>query len=268
MTRPLLPAWNGVPHPVIAMLHAPALPGSPRYGGDLADVAARVLSDAETLVAGGVHGLLLENFGDMPFFPDRVPALVVAHLTRLAHELRQRFDLPLGINVLRNDGSSALAIAHASGAAWIRVNVLCGARVTDQGLLQGIAHRLLRERAALAADEIRILADVDVKHSAPAGPARPLAEEVHDLVERGGADAVIVSGSGTGRATALEEVRQVRAAAGDTPVLVGSGVTSQTIADYLPHADGFIVGTALKVDGVPGNPVDGARVRALMERLQ
>src|SRR6266536_252615 len=163
----LLPAWAKINKPVIGMLHLAALPGSPLYGGSIEPIRAAMLRDAELLVEGGVHGLMMENFGDTPFFPGCVPAHVVAHITALAAEVKRRFpQMPLGINVLRNDGLSALAIAHAVGALYIRVNVLCGARVADQGLLQGIAHELLRLRAELRAEAIKILADVDVKHSA------------------------------------------------------------------------------------------------------
>lgn len=263
MPDPLIPDWRDVSHPVIGMLHAPPLPGSPGYTNDFDAVRARVLADAEALVAGGVHGLLLENFGDAPFFPDRVPAHTVACLTELAAQVRRTCDLPLGINVLRNDGLSALAVASAVGAQFVRVNVLCGARVTDQGIIQGIAHELLRERQRLGASGVRILADVDVKHSAPLA-LRPLTEEVEELIHRGGADAVIVSGASTGRSADLSTVQDVRAAAGDTPVLVGSGVSPETIADFLSFADGFIVGTWIKRDGVVTNPVDPARVGQLM----
>jgi membrane complex biogenesis BtpA family protein len=250
------------------MLHLPALPGSPRSRLSLPAIVEHALRDADTLVAGGVHGLMLENFFDTPFFPGRVPPAVIAAMTEIAGHVRRRLDVPLGINVLRNDGCGALAVAGAVGAAFIRVNILCGARVTDQGVIQGIAHELLRDRAALHADAIRIFADVDVKHSAPLGPPRPLEEEVADTIERGGADAIIVSGGGTGRPTDVAQVRAARAAAGTTPVLVGSGVTAETIGQFLPHADGFIVGTAFKVDGVAEKPVEAARVRALLERVR
>jgi membrane complex biogenesis BtpA family protein len=267
MMSALLKAWTGVDKPVIGMLHLLPLPGSPRFGGSLSAVTERVLHDADALVAGGVHGLIIENFGDTPFYPQRVPPEVVAHMTSLAIEVRERCDVPLGINVLRNDGCSALAIAHAVGAELVRVNVLCGARVTDQGLTEGIAHELLRERVALGAERVKILADINVKHSAPLGPPRSIADEVADTIERGGADVIVVSGSATGQATSVEEVRQAKAAAGDTPVFVGSGVTADTIGDYLRHADGFIIGTALKHDGVVTNPVDAGRVREMMQRL-
>ena len=127
----LLPEWSERRSPVIGMLHAMALPGAPTYGGDLARVRKALLADAEALVAGGVDGLMLENFGDSPFYPDRVPAMTVAALTALATEVRRCFPVPLGINVLRNDGRSALAVAVACGASFIRVNILCGARVAE-----------------------------------------------------------------------------------------------------------------------------------------
>lgn len=246
------------------MLHLPPLPGAPRSGGDLEAVRRRVLDDAAALVAGGIDGLLLENFGDTPFYPGRVPPQVVACMTRVAREVRQRFDRPLGVNVLRNDGGGALAVAHAAGAAFIRVNVLCGARVTDQGIIQGIAHELLRCRARLDAHEIRILADVDVKHSAPLGVPPPLSQQVADLIQRGGADAVIVSGPGTGAAVDAADLTAVKQAAGQTPVLIGSGVTAETIRELLEHADGAIVGTSLKAGSVATNPVDPERVSALV----
>ena len=266
----LLPEWSNVHKPVIGMLHLPALPGAPRFAGDPKALTQHVLRDAEALASGGVDGLMLENYGDLPFYPDRVPAYVVAQMTALACEVRRRFThLPLGVNVLRNDGRSALAVAHASGAQFIRVNVLCGARVADQGILHGIAHDLLRERALLGAESsVRIFADVDVKHSAPLAP-RPLEDEVADTLHRGLADALIVSGSGTGRATDPGHVAAARAAAaGKAPVFVGSGVTVRSLPEYLPHADGFIVGSAFKAGNDPAQPVDPARVREITSALR
>jgi len=260
--KALHPGWTGKTKIIIGMLHLPALPGSPGYSGAMDAIREGLLHDADTLAEGGVHGLMMENFGDVPFYPDRVPAHVIAQMTALACEVRRRVNLPLGINVLRNDGQGALAVAQASGASFIRVNVLCGARVADQGLIQGIAHDLLRERAMLGANDIKIFADVDVKHSA-ALAARPLKDEVDDLIERALADVIVVSGSGTGKATDPEKVRSVKRAAGDVPVFVGSGITSETIAQF-DAADGFIVGTALKKDGVASNPVELARVKKIM----
>ncbi len=254
--------WTTVAAPVIGMLHLPPLPGSPRSRLSHVELLRFVLADAQTLAVGGVHALMLENFGDTPFYPGRVPAETVAAMTWLAAAVRREVPLPLGINVLRNDGQSALAIAHAVGAAFIRVNVLCGARVTDQGLLTGIAHDLLRDRARLGAD-VQILADVNVKHSAPLAP-RPLEVETKELFERAGAGGIIVTGLGTGQATSPTDVQRVAAAAGSVPVLVGSGVDTASIGSYFPHASGFIVGSSLKTDGQIDMPVDPQRVIELM----
>lgn len=264
---PLLPEWRNVRWPVIGMLHVPPLPGAPANRDPLPAIAERVLRDAAALAEGGVHGLMVENFGDAPFYPARVPAHTIAQMTRIAALVRERLDLPLGINMLRNDGRGALAVAHAVGAQFIRVNVLSGARVADQGILHGMAHTLLRERVALQATEIRILADVNVKHSAALGAGRPLDGEVADLCARGGADALIVSGPRTGQPIDLDELRVVRSAAGRTPVLVGSGVTPDNVAALLPHCDALIVGSALKRDGRAAQPVDRARVTALLARI-
>lgn len=255
-----------VEKPVVGMLHLLALPGAPGYGGDLAAVRARLLEDARALAEGGVHGLMIENFGDAPFFPRRVPRATVAMLTAMACEVRRATSLPLGINVLRNDGVSGVAIAAAAAASFIRVNVLCGARVTDQGVIEGIAHELMRERTALGAHGVRIFADVSVKHSAPLGPPRPIEDEVADTLHRGGADALVVSGSGTGRPTDPELLRRVRIAAGAAPVFVGSGVDAETLAELMPRADGFIVGTSLKVGGKSTAAVERRRVSEFLQR--
>ncbi|HSI34490.1 MAG: BtpA/SgcQ family protein [Phycisphaerae bacterium] len=251
---------------VIGMIHLAPLPGSPRFDASTTIAAIRdaALRDADALVGGGVGALMVENFGDVPFFPVRVPAHTVAAMTAIAAAIRAAFpDHPLGVNVLRNDGRSALAVAAAVGANYIRVNVLCGARVADQGLIQGIAHDLLRDRAALCATAVRIFADVDVKHSAPLAPT-PIESEVDDVLKRGLADALIVSGLGTGKATDARHLARVKAAAGAAPVYVGSGATEQTIPLYLPHCDGLIIGTAFKENGDPRNPVDPERVKRLM----
>jgi membrane complex biogenesis BtpA family protein len=254
-----------VARPVIGMLHAPPLPGSP--GGRFSQrqvVRDFVLRDAAALVEGGVHALMLENFGDAPFTAGRVPAETVAAMTWLAGEVRTQFDVPLGINALRNDGRSALAIAAAVGARFIRVNILTGARVTDQGLIEGIAHELLRDRDRLGAD-IAIFADVGVKHSAPLVP-RPLSEEVPELLDRGGADALIVTGTATGSPADPALLNEVRRLASPHPVFVGSGVTAENLHEFR-EADGFIVGTAFKREGRVSEPVDVERVRAFVSAL-
>lgn len=260
-------AWADVTRPVIGMLHLPALPGSPRSSLPLPAIVKQTLDDAELLAENGFHGLMLENFGDSPFFPQRVPAITVAAMTHVASEVCRRFDLPLGINVLRNDGRSALAIAAAVGGSFIRVNVLCGARVTDQGVIEGIAHDLLRDRQALGAGNVAIFADVDVKHSAPLAP-RPMAEEARETAERGGADALVVTGVATGSAPDLSAVTAARSAAENTPVLLGSGVSPENFGALYTQADGFIIGSALKRNGLAENAVDPARAKRFADAMR
>ena len=262
----MLGIWPSVKQPVIGMVHLLPLPGSPRFGGSLDAVKNRALADAESLAEGEVHGLMLENFGDVPFYPAAVPSHVVACMTGLACQVRDRVGLPMGINVLRNDGRAALGVAVACGAKFIRVNVLCGSRVADQGLIHGIAHDLLRDRTTLGTD-VKMFADVDVKHSASLAP-RALSDEVADTLHRGLADALIVSGTGTGRPTNPEHLRAVKMAACGAPVFIGSGVTADNLSAYRAEADGFIVGTAFKSGGDPSQPVDVTLVRAVMAGLR
>ncbi len=251
------------------MIHLSPLPGAPGSDGDRDAIRTRMLEDARRLEDGGVDGIVLENFGDAPFYPDDVPKHVVADVTSLATALTGAVDVPVGINVLRNDAIAALSIAAATGAAFVRVNVHVGTAATDQGVVEGQAHETLRLRERIDAD-VAILADVHVKHASPIGE-RDIEAAAIETVERGRADGVIVSGPGTGRETALADVERVVAALSDAgidrsvPVFVGSGVTAATIGDCLAAgADGVIVGTALKEDGETTNPVSEERVRRVV----
>jgi len=257
--------------PLVGMVHLPALPGAPKYAGDFEAVREAALRDARRLEAGGVDALMLENFGDAPFYPDDVPKHVVASMTRVAAEIRDDVDLPMGINVLRNDAEAALSVAAAVGAALVRVNVHVGSRVTDQGIVEGQAHETVRLRERLDSD-VALLADLDVKHSAPLAE-RPIdAEAVAEPVQRGLAAGVVVSGAGTGHEVGGDHLRAVVSArdeAGlDAPVFVGSGVTAENAADILSVADGAIVGTALKEGGETTNPVSVERVEEVVAAVE
>jgi hypothetical protein len=261
---PLCPAWAGVACPVVGMVHLKALPGAPGYGGSMRRVIADAVRDAERLEQGGVHGLMLENFGDVPFFKGPVPAETVAAITAAASAVRGAVGLPLGINVLRNDGESALGIATAVGASYIRINVLSGAALTDQGVIEGRAAQVMRRRAALGAAEVKVLADVRVKHAAALAP-RDLRDEVEELALRAGADGVIVSGRGTGKPTDPRLLEEVAGYSAGRPVFVGSGVDAASAAALARHAGGLIVGTSVKERGDVARPVDPERVRAVVE---
>lgn len=248
---------------VIGMVHLVPLPGSPRWAGSMRDVIAAALADARALIDGGVDALLIENFGDAPFTPGRVEPATVAAMSVVAAEVRREFPRTrLGLNVLKNDARAALGVAAAVGAEFIRVNVHAGAVLADQGVVQSDAYGTLRDRRLLGVD-VAILADVGGKHAVPLAPVET--EQVaRDLVHRGLADALVVSGAATGQATPLGEVKRVRSAVPDVPLLIGSGVTAETAAELLSVADGLIVGTSVKRDGDVRQPVDRARVEKLV----
>lgn len=252
---------------LIGMVHLQPLPGSPRWAGSMDRVTEAALADARALVEGGIDALLVENYGDVPFTPGRVEPATVAAMSAVAHEIRRVLPaVPLGINVLKNDGRAALAVATAVGAAFIRVNVHAGAVVADQGVVQSDAYALLRDRRLLSAD-VLLLADVQGKHAVPLAPV-DIEHEARDLVHRGLADALVVTGQATGEATAMADVKRVRGAVRDVPVLVGSGVTPETAPELLSIADALIVGTFVKRDGDVGKPVDPARVRRLVDAVR
>ncbi|HEY3245387.1 MAG TPA: BtpA/SgcQ family protein [Phycisphaerae bacterium] len=253
-----------LPRPVlIGVIHLPALPGSPQHQPPTAQIIERAVSDAVTLERAGFAAAIIENFGDIPFFAERIEPGSIAAMAMAAAEVRRATRLVLGINALRNDALAALGIAAATGAAFIRVNVHTGVYATDQGLIEGRAGETLRYRHRLGAD-IGILADVHVKHAAALYPA-DIAVAARETAYRGCADALIVTGSATGVPVNLDDLRQVKAAAPDRPVLVGSGASVQTVRLLLEHADGVIVGTAIKHDGQTTGPVNPDLARAFVE---
>ncbi len=251
--------------PIVGMIHLQPLPGAPRFDGDREAIRERALADARTLEAGGVDALIVENFGDAPFHPESVPAHVVSEMTAVAGEVTNAVDLPVGINVLRNDAGAAIAVAGAVGADFVRVNVHVGAAATDQGVLEGRAHETVRLRERVAPD-VAILADVHVNHASPVGD-RGIERAARETGERGLADGVIVSGPGTGEAadeTAIERVADSLSDL-DVPVLVGSGVTADAVGGlFEAGADGAVVGSALERGGEAGAPVEEARVREVV----
>jgi uncharacterized protein len=250
-------------NPVIGVVHLSPLPTSPRWQGKLQEVIARAEQEATALAAGGVDGIIIENFFDAPFVKDCVDPAVVSAMTLIVDRLKGMVMLPIGINVLRNDARSAMAIATCTQAQFIRVNVLTGVMATDQGLIEGKAHELLRYRRELGS-EVAILADVLVKHAVPLGVPN-LATTVQDTIERGLADGVILSGWATGNPPSQEDLALASAVAGDTPVLIGSGADWTNISQLMQAADGVIVSSSLKRQGKIDETIDPIRVAQFVE---
>jgi hypothetical protein len=247
-------------HAVFGMVHLKPLPGAPLFGGSLAEVIDAALRDARAIAGGGADGVLVENFGDRPFFATRVPPETIASMTRIIAEIAGAIRSPLGVNVLRNDARAALAIAAAAGASFIRVNVHTGAMVTDQGIIEGDAAETLRYRSGVAPD-VAIFADHLVKHATPLANV-DVVQSAKDLRQRGLADAIIVTGAETGAAADPKRIEMLREVV-DAPLIVGSGLDENNAAAFA-EADGAIVGTALKRDG----NVDQARVERIVRAFK
>lgn len=246
------------------MVHLLALPGAPAFAGSIDEVVTTALDDARLLVDAGFGALIVENFGDVPFYADRVPPETVAAMTMAAKSVAEA-GVPFGINVLRNDALGALGVAAATGARFIRVNVLTGVMYTDQGPIVGRAAEVQRQRSVLAPD-VEIWADVMVKHSVPP-PGIETSQAALDTIERGLADAVILSGSGTGTEIEVDEARAVRAALGESArIVIGSGARADNLDRWLPFADTVIVGSSVKFDGDARNRPDPIRAKLFVEK--
>jgi hypothetical protein len=250
---------------LIGMVHCPAFPGAPRYcGAPREEILSFCLRDAERLIAGGMHGLLVENHGDIPFSkPEDIGHETAAFMAVVADRISREFDVPMGINVLANAPVPAFAVAAASGAVFIRVNQWANAYVANEGFMEGRAAEALRYRSKLRAEGIRVFADSHVKHGSHAIVAdRSVTELTRDLAFFD-ADAVIATGQRTGDSAALDEIETVRDAT-HLPVLVGSGVAPDNVVPILERVDAVIVASSLKEGGVWWNPVETARVSALV----
>ncbi|MFQ5794150.1 MAG: BtpA/SgcQ family protein [Candidatus Bipolaricaulia bacterium] len=247
--------WNR--RPIIGMVHLSPLPGSYRYTDSMEEILDRARRDATSLATGGVDGVLVENFGDAPY-RKRAEPITIAAMARAVNEVVATVDLPVGVNVLRNDGVAALAVAAIAQASFIRVNIWSGVAFTDQGVIEGCAAEVLELKHRLAS-QVAVLADVHVKHAAHFDRLEAAVQDA----ERNLPDALIVTGPGTGTAADVEALHGVRRIA-TLPILVGSGITTENLGAYR-EADGFIVGTALKLEGHVNNEVDPARVERLMK---
>jgi len=246
---------------LIGVVHLKPLPGSPRFRGDFSAILSHAVKDALAYEKGGADALCIENFGDVPFTKGSVAPETLASMTASGRAIREAVRVPIGFNVLRNDPHAALALCATCDGSFIRVNVHTGAMLTDQGIIEGNPYETVRYRERLCPD-VQIFADVHVKHAMPLGNWA-IEDSARDTVERGLADALIISGTGTGRPAALSDVQRVRSACPTSKILLGSGTSLANTKEFLPLADGFIVGTSLKAGGNVTNPVDAKRVAAL-----
>ncbi len=253
---------------IVAMIHVGALPGTPRCTRTLDGIVHEARAQAALFARAGVDALMIENMHDVPYLNRRVGPEIVAGMTAVGVGVRAVADLPLGVQVLAGANRAAVAVAAACGASFVRCENYAFAHVADEGLMPTAdAGPLLRYRRRIGAEHVRVLADVKKKHSSHAITADVSLAEAARTVEFCGADAVVVTGSATGEATAPADVAAA-AQAVNIPVCVGSGVTPDNLGTLWPHADVFIVGSYFKRDGRWFNELDPSRIERFMEKVR
>ncbi len=255
----------------MGVVHLPGLPGSPAWRAlgspPVAAIVEQAVARARDFLDAGFDGLIVENYGDAPFFKTSVPPETVAALTLCTREVvTLARGKPVGVNVLRNDARAALGVALATGASFVRINVHTGTAATDQGIIEGDAAETLRVRDALGA-RVAIWADVHVKHARPLD-STDVKRAAADAWERGRADVLLVSGEGTGSAPEEDHVKRARAGAGSVPLLLASGLTAGNCARLVPLVDGAVAASDALEGGRAGAPVVPARARALVEAFR
>ncbi|HUN09234.1 MAG TPA: BtpA/SgcQ family protein [Aggregatilineales bacterium] len=256
-------SFNGLftaERPVIGMVHLKALPGAPAYAGDLDAIFAAAWADADALLLAGVDAMIVENFHDEPFMIGEPTTEQLALMAAITRDIVLRSTIPVGVNVQFNAWQAEIAVAHAARAAFVRVEVFVDRVLMAQGIVEPCAAQITRYRAALGA-KVQLWADVQTKYTTNIVP-QPITQSAKDA-QAAGADALIVTGAATGKATPLDDVAAVKEVV-KIPVLVGSGTTAANAADVLKIADGAIVGSALKQDGLVSNPVSVRRTTEFM----
>jgi uncharacterized protein len=253
---------------IIGMIHVGALPGTPHHDAPLERIMAKAVTEAELYTRAGMDGLLIENMHDVPYLCGHVGPEIVAGMTAVGLAVRRASSLPLGVQVLAAANREALAVAQACGAAFVRAENFAYAHVADEGLMPTAeAGPILRYRRQIGAESVRIVADVKKKHSSHAITADVSLAEAAHAIEFFGADGIVVTGIATGQPTAVDDVVTVRKAV-RLPVCIGSGLSPENLAGLWPHADIFIVGSYLKVDGLWSNAIDPGRVERFMKTVQ
>lgn len=256
------------PKPIIGVIHSHALPGAPFYRGEsMEEVYEFAIQEGLAYKQGGIDGLIVENAWDLPFAkPEDIGQETAAAMAVMADRVRREVGLPLGINVLANGVLASLAVAKAAGAVFVRANQWVNAYVANEGFIEGPAPSAMRYRDRLKANDLLIFADVHVKHGSHAIVAdRSLAEQTRDA-EWFAADVLIATGNRTGDATPMSELAEIKEHT-RLPVIIGSGMTAENVPELLRVADGAIVASSLKRDGVWWNPVDVERVARFMEAV-
>jgi len=252
--------------PVVGVIHVGALPGTPQSSQTVAELVAFARGEAKIYRECGVDGIIIENMHDVPYLRGEVGPEIVAAMTAIGGEVKSECRLPVGVQILAGANIEAMAVAHSAGLDFIRAEGYAYAHVADEGLIQASAARLLRYRRMIGAERVQVWTDVKKKHSAHAITADVSLGETAETVEFMGADCVIVTGSATGSPPKIADVQEAKAHC-RLPVFLGSGISESNIAEFCNEADGFIIGSSFKLEGLWFKTVDPSKVTAVFERF-
>ncbi|HEX6719729.1 MAG TPA: BtpA/SgcQ family protein [Pyrinomonadaceae bacterium] len=255
------------PKPVIGVIHVGALPGTPRGSQTVSDLVMQAREEAKIYKECGVDGVIIENMHDVPYLKGEVGPEIVAAMTAIGIEVKSTCELPAGVQILAGANIEAMAVAHAANLDFIRAEGYAYAHIADEGLIEASAAKLLRYRRTIAAERVQVWADIKKKHSAHAITADVSLGQTAETVEFMGADCVIVTGSVTGEAPKVADVQEAKSHC-HLPVILGSGISEANIEQFYNEADGFIIGSAFKVDGLWSNTIDPGRVEGFMAKLR
>ena len=254
------------PKPIVGVIHVGALPGTPRSSHTVSQLVTQAKEEARVYRECGVDGVIIENMHDVPYLKGEVGPEIVAAMTAIGIEVKAECGLPVGIQILAGANIQAMAVAHAAGLDFIRAEGYAYAHVADEGIIEASAAKLLRYRKLIGAERVQVWADVKKKHSAHAITADVSLGQTAETVEFMGADCVIVTGSVTGEAPQVTDVKEAKSHC-NLPVMLGSGISEANIDKFYKEADGFIIGSSFKVDGVWSNTVDPFRITQFVNKL-
>ena len=252
--------------PVSGVIHVGALPGTPRGSKSVVEVVRQAKEEAKVYRECGVDGVIIENMHDIPYLKGEVGPEIVAAMTAIGSEVKAECGLPVGIQILAGANIEAMAVAHAAGLDFIRAEGYAYAHVADEGIIEASAAKLLRYRKMIGAERVQVWADVKKKHSAHAITADVSLGQTAETIEFMSANCVIVTGSVTGEAPQVADVKEAKTHC-HLPIVLGSGISESNIEQFYNEADGFIIGTYFKVDGLWSNTVDPARVTRFINKL-
>lgn len=250
---------------IIGMIHTLPLPATMDYGGDMNAVIDRALADLHAMERAGVDAAIVENFCDHPAGTKLEPEQLAA-LTAVATVVARESRIPIGIDAAFCDPFASLAIAVAVGASFIRVPVFVDTVITSDGIITPCARELQRYRRLLGAEHIALLCDIQTKHTFMLSDAISI-EESARMAQECGADALIITGAHTGSASPVETLARVRKVT-SLPLIAGSGVNAENVADQLRTVDAAIVGSSMKAHGRAEEPIDEALAAHLIERAR